>query len=157
MIVQSNPWKHVARLYRSLEERVTEANAETTESMYQTFGITAIIMLDAATCSFSIAILAVYTAQLWQSEPRATWLFQLRLLFTPAIALAWLFVLKRWFGYLKWPKWWVFPYFLLVLLPWTWFLASRIGVSIGSISLFLLQLPVTVSYVWRAHVRNSSR
>lgn len=156
MVIRSKFWDALVRFCTRAEARLTEANSNTTEAMYSVFGTTTIVALDAFTFSSSIAALAVYVSRSWQSSGTANLnglQFLVRSVFTLLIASGWVHVLRRWFGYLSWPRWWAFPYVLVVLCPWAWVFAYRLGMGGDFICLFLLQLPVTLTYVWRAHTR----
>lgn len=156
MVFLDRCWDGVKRFCRRTGVRTAEENANATEAMYGVFGTTTVVALDALTFSSSMAALAVYVARSWQLDGSASpgsLQFLLRSVFTLIIASAWMLVLRRWFGYLKWPRWWVIPYVFVILGPWAWFFVHRLGMGGDFVCLFLLQSPVTFAYVWRAHQR----
>jgi hypothetical protein len=73
----SRLWEGLKRFGQHAEARMTEANSETTETMYDAFGVTTIVALDALTFSSSMAALAVYIARAWIRQGKESLLLRL--------------------------------------------------------------------------------
>lgn len=124
------------------------------EPTYDAFGPTLAALMSAFTFTFFISGIAAEFARRWQTSEITTGQNVLlqspgRALFSLGIVAFWIFGLARFFGIIKWPTWWSVPYVLLILCPWTWVFAARIGVGGDAVCLTLLQSPITVAYVLR--------
>lgn len=152
-----NTWHIIvpARMKSLLQRLIdTVRGALSDEPTYDAFGPTLAALMSAFTFTFFISWIAAEFARRWQTSeitPGQNVLVQFpgRALFSLSIVAFWVFGLARFFRIIKWPTWWAVPYVLLILCPWTWVFAGKIGVGGDLVCLTLLQSPVTIVYVLR--------
>lgn len=157
--MQNNLWNTLRRLSGQVGADLAYTNAKADEPLIEAFGVPAVIADAALTYSFCNAALAVHIARLWRSSAPVARLLDFALLFPARSALTvlilsvWLCVMSRWFGYVKWPRWWAIPYVLLISCPLAWVFASPSTPDGNYFPLFLVQCPLIILLVWKAHIR----
>ena len=131
---------------------VRHENAEADREYRRIFGTTNTVAVGVLYATYWLGRLAIELARRWQAADMSQTTAALCMYASVAIVV-WTLIVMRWLQYVRWPRWWAFPYVILVLCPGAWLLAQRVRRGVDSAVLFMLQLPIVIVSAWYVHSR----
>jgi len=144
----------LSRLWANISlfcHHMRQENAEADRQYRLIFGTTNTVAVGVLGATYFLGRVAIYFARRWQAAHMSQTIDMLCMY--ACVAIVWTLIAMRWLHYVRWPRWWAFPYVILVLCPGAWLLAQRARHGVDSAVLFMLQLPIVIVSAWYVHSR----